>query len=123
MMKFKIIAISIAFLLIGNMCFAQPGNTGMKPPGIEERLKMVYEKICQPLKLDKSQKEKVLLAFNDFFVEMDKSAKPPEKPEKSKVDALSKIRDEKVKQAIPATLYTKYLELEMTTRPKEPKED
>ena len=121
-MKTKIIAISVVLVLIGSMCFAQPENNGMKQKSTEERLKMVDEKICQPLKLDNTQKVKVMSAFNDFFVEMDKSAKPPAKSEKTKVDALSKIRDEKVKQAIPAVLFPKYLELEKTTRPKGPEE-
>jgi hypothetical protein len=113
-------ALGIAILLIGSACFSQPGNGGMKPPGIEERLKMVDKEICQPLKLDKTQKEKVSAAFKDFFVEIDKIATPPAMPEKTKVDALSKKRDEKVKHAIPAALYPKYLELEMATRPKGP---
>jgi len=107
------------FLTVG-YCFSQPGNDGMKPPSIEDRLKMVDEKICKPLKLEKTQKEKVLSAFNIFFIEMDKSAIPPARPEKSKVDALAKIRDAKVKQAIPEVMYPKYLELEMQTRPKGP---
>jgi hypothetical protein len=115
-------AIGIAILLIGSACFSQPGNNGMKPPSLEERLKMVDHKICQPLKLDKSQTEKVSAAFKEFFLEMDKIATPPARPEKSKVDALAKTRDAKVKKAIPAALYPKYLELEMATRPKGPEE-
>jgi len=115
-------AIGIVILLIGSACFSQPGKGGMKPPSIEERLKMVDKEICQPLKLDKTQTGKVSAAFNDFFVGIDKIATPPARPEKSKVDALAKIRDEKVKQAIPAALYAKYLELEKATRPKGPEE-
>jgi len=111
------VILGIAILLIGSACFSQPGNGGMKPPSIEERLKMVDKEICQPLKLDKTQKEKVSTAFKDFFVELDKIATPPARPEKSKVDALAKTRDEKVKQVIPAALYAKYLELEKATRP------
>ncbi|MFZ4550078.1 MAG: hypothetical protein ACOYN4_21700 [Bacteroidales bacterium] len=121
-MKTIKLAIVLAILLTGSACFSQPGNGGMKPPSIEERLKMVDKEICQPLKLDKTQTGKVSAAFKDFFVELDKIAAPPARPEKSKVDALAKIRDEKVKQAIPAALYAKYLELEKATRPKGPEE-
>jgi len=121
-MKTKLLLAAITIFLGICNCFSQPGNGGMKPPSLEERLKMVNEKICQPLKLDNTQVEKVSSAFNDFFTEMDKlvdkSTNPPTRPEKSKVDALAKIRDEKVKQAIPEALFTKYLELEKTTRPK-----
>ncbi|NTW25206.1 MAG: hypothetical protein HGA37_10920 [Lentimicrobium sp.] len=119
-MKTKLVYTAIVFLLYLNSCFSQPGKGGMKPPSIEERLKMVDKEICQPLELNKSQKEKVSAAFNDFFVGLDKLATPPSRPEKSKVDALAKARDEKVKQAIPAASYPKYLELEMATRPKGP---
>lgn len=119
-MKARIFAISLFFLLIGSVSFAQAGSENMKPPTIEERMKMVDEKICQPLKLNSTQKAKVLIAFRDFFNELDKSAKPPARPEKSKVDALAKIRDDKVKVAIPANLFQKYLELELNSRPKRP---
>lgn len=121
-MKTNLVYTAFVFLLCLNSCYSQPGNAGMNPPGIEDRLKLVDKEICQPLKLDKTQKEKVSAAFNDFFVELDKIATPPAMPEKTKVDALSKKRDEKVKQAIPAALYPKYLELEMATRPKGPQE-
>ena len=82
---------------------------------------MINEKICQPLNLDKNQTEKVSVAFKDFFTEMDKlidyKANPPRMPEKSKVDALAKIRDNKVKQVIPENLFQKYIELEKSIRP------
>ena len=121
-MTTKLFLAAITLILSMSNCISQPGNGGMKPPSIEERLKMVDEKICQPLKLDKTQTEKVSAAFKEFFTEMEKIAKPPARPEKSKADALAKIRDEKVKQAIPETLYTKYLDLEKSTRPKNPPE-
>lgn len=120
-MKF---AIGMIILLMRGVCFSQPGNNGMKPPSIEERLKRVDKEICQPLKLDKSQTEKVTAAFKDFFVEMDKlvdkNANPPARPDKSNIDILAKKRDEKVKLAIPAAMFPKYLELEKVTRPKGP---
>jgi hypothetical protein len=94
----------------------------MKPPSIENRLKMIDEKICQPLNLNIAQKKEVTAAFKDFFIEMDKlinnKENPSARPEKSKVDALGKARDEKVKKAIPESIYTQYLELEKKSRPK-----
>jgi hypothetical protein len=125
-MKTKLFLSAITIFFGMSNCFSQQGEGGMKPPSIEERLKMVNEKICQPLNLDDTQKEKVNSAFNDFFTEMDKlvdkSTNPPTRPEKSKVDALAKIRDDKIKQSIPEALFTKYLELEKSTRPI-PRED
>jgi uncharacterized protein YfkK (UPF0435 family) len=120
-MKTKIILTILFISLFSNICLAQPNEKGHKPPTIEERLKMINEKICQPLELDKNQSEKVNDAFKDFFVEMDKlidfKVNPPRFPKKSKVNALAKIRDNKVKQVIPENLFEKYIELEKSARP------
>lgn len=122
-MKSKIVIIAFFISLFTGFCFAQPqaDGKGRKPPTIEERLKMVNEKICTPLKLDKNQTAKMSVAFKDFFTEMDKlmdfKTNPPRMPEKSKVDALAKIRDNKVKQVIPENLFDKYIELEKSIRP------
>lgn len=122
-MKSKIALTILCISLFSGICFAQsqPDGKGRKPPTIEERLKMVNEKICQPLKLDKNQSLKVSDAYKEFFTEMDKSidfkANPPRMPEKSKVDALAKIRDNKVKKVIPENLFDKYTELEKSTHP------
>ena len=122
-MKSKIALTILCISLFSGICFAQsqPDGKERKPPTIEERLKMVNEKICTPLKLDKNQTAKVSVAFKDFFTEMDKlidfNANPPRMPEKSKIDALAKIRDNKVKKAIPENSFDKYIELEKSTRP------
>jgi len=126
-MKTTVFTTVMVILFTASFCFSQPEQGGMKPPPIKERIKIVEEKICQPLKLDQAQTEKVTSAFNDFFVEMDKlvdkSTNPPTRPEKSKVEPLAKMRDEKVKQVIPESLFSKYLELEMALRPKGPENE
>jgi hypothetical protein len=124
MMKTKIFAAVLVVLLSGSMGFSQPGQGEMKPAGLVEKVRMIDDRICQPLTLDQTQKGKVILAFKDFFIDMDKlidfTTDPPTRPEKSKVDSLAKIRDEKVKSAIPEASFPKYLELEKETRPKGP---
>lgn len=123
-MRIKVFAVTGILLLTGSFCFSQPADGRGKPPTIEERIKTIHEKICTPLNLDKAQTEKVDAAFKEFFDEieklMDKSVRPPVMPERSKVDALGKIRDEKVKAAISSELYAKYLELELAIRPRGP---
>ena len=123
-MKTKAVFLSIALLLSGIICFSQPENGRMRPPSLKHRLGMVDQKISQPLELEKGQKKAVESAFKEFFVEMDKlmdfSVQPPARPEKAKVDALAKIRDEQVKKSIPESKFAKYLELELSTRPKDP---
>jgi uncharacterized protein YfkK (UPF0435 family) len=120
-MKTKMAFIVLFISSLSTICLAQPNGKEHKPPTIEERLKMVNEKICQPLKLDKNQTTKVSVIFKDFFTEMDKlidfKTNPPRMPEKSKVDALAKIRDNKVKNVIPENVFNKYIELEKSIRP------
>lgn len=120
-MKTKIALIVLFISLFSSICYAQQNGKEHKPPTIEERLKMVNEKICQPLKLDNNQSEKVNDAYKDFFTEMDKlinfKANPPRLPKKSKVHALIKIRDNEVKEIIPENLFDKYIELEKLTCP------
>jgi hypothetical protein len=100
---------------------SRDGKDGRNPPTIEERLKMAEEKIISPLSLDADQKAKVSAAFKDFYTDMDKlmdnKSERPAMPEKSKVEALKKVRDDKVKQAIPGELFPKYLELEKAAHP------
>lgn len=123
-MRTKVITALVILVLTGNFCFSQPADGAGKPPSLKEQLKMVNEKICTPLNLDKTQSKKVEAAFSEFFEGleklMDKNARPPVRPEKSKVDALGKIRDEKVRQIMPESQYSKYLELELANRPKGP---
>ena len=125
-MKTRVFATVIILLLAVSFGFSQPKNGSQEPPSLKQRIGMVEEKICKPLNLDKQQTEKVTSAFNEFFAEMeklvDKRTNPPTRPDKAKVDALGKIRDEKVKLTIPEALFSKYLELEIAGRPKGPKE-
>jgi len=129
-MKTKLFATVIMILFAGSFCFSQPEGSGTNPPPrptIEERLKTVNERICQPLNLKKAQTKKVDAAFNEFFVEVDKlmgdQSGPPIMPEKSKLDALDKIRNDKVNKIISTELFPKYLELEIAARPNVPHEN
>lgn len=125
-MKTRVLATVIILFSAVSFGFSQPKDGSPQPPTLKERIAMIEERICKPLNIDKQQTEKVTAAFNEFFVEIeklvDKSTNPPTRPDKAKVDALGKIRDEKVKLIIPAALFPKYLELEMAGRPKGPKE-
>lgn len=120
-MKSVIVGISMLLVLISAFCSAQSDIKRKNPPSIEERLKMINEKICLPLKLDRKQSETVSLAFKDFFIETDKlidfKENPPRQPEKSKVDAFAKVRDAKIKKVVPSNLYPKFQELEIASRP------
>jgi hypothetical protein len=123
-MKSVIVGFSMLLVMISVFCSAQSDVKRKNPPPIEERLKMINEKICLPLKLDKKQTETVSQAFKEFFIEIDKlidfKENQPRQPEKSKVDAFAKVRDAKIKKVIPSNLYIKFQELEIASRPPNP---
>jgi hypothetical protein len=78
------------------------------------------EKIIKPLSLNSTQIQSVTTAFKDFFTEIKElktnKSNPQEHPDKSKIEAIEKIRDEKVKQVLSNEQFTKYLELEKASR-------
>lgn len=118
-------------LVIASIVKAQPNQPQQppKPPTPAERLKHVSEKLNASLQLNAAQKQKVVAAYKAFFADMDKSKDgkpqqppPPPPPSVSKeiADKLSAERDVKIKAALTADQYKKYVELEKTMRPKHP---
>lgn len=122
-------------ILFGNVFFAmivaiaQPPQPG-KPPNAEERVQYVTEKMEKELKLSSTQKEKVAAAYKDFFSAIEKqrtkdgkqAPPPPPPPPVSKeiADKLSSERDAKIKTALSADQYQKYIVLEKSMRPPMP---
>jgi len=72
------------------------------------------------------QKVSVSNAFKEFYAEMGKIVKNPAAssgpPDRAKVEPLEKTRDAKIKTALSAEQYIKYLELEKAARPARPGE-
>jgi hypothetical protein len=109
---------------------APPPDSDMKekkgPQSVNERIRIVDEKICTPLKLTDVQKGTVEKAFIDFYNERDALAKTAREPgvplEKSEIEPLEKSRDEKIRKVLSSDQYSKYLELEKTARPERKKE-
>jgi hypothetical protein len=100
------------------------GKAGNKPPSLEERMKLVDEKIIKPLSLNSSQSETVNSAFKEFFTGMDKVRESQESnqvpPDKTKIEPIEKSRDEKIKQILSGEQFVKYQELEKSARPPKP---
>lgn len=91
------------------------------PPSIDERMKIIDEKIIKHLSLSDPKKELLNKAFREFYGEMDKLPNPPANsqtsPDKSNIEHLEKTRDAKIKQTLSAEQYKKYLELKSASRP------
>lgn len=133
-MKQRQLYVLAGLLLLSGNIVAQQGPPGdaPKPPGKEERLKHVSEKMEKELKLNASQKAKLTEAYKTFFSEMEALRKkengsnppppppPPPPRDKAAVDRLVKERDAKVKASLTTAQYQQYVELEKTMRPPGP---
>jgi hypothetical protein len=133
-MKQRQVYLLAGLLLLATGITAQQGppGDGPKPPGKEERLKHVSERMEKELKLNASQKTKLTDAYKTFFNEMESLRKkengsnppppppPPPPKDKAAVDKLVKERDAKLKLVLSATQYKQYVELEKTMRPPHP---
>ena len=123
----------ILLIAITGFCYqtstAQPSSAPQnppKPPSIEERLKLVNEKLSKELSLTKEQKQKVEAAYKNFFTkteELHKKMPPPPPPPplpKEVMDKLSGERDAEIKKVLTGDQFKRYVELEKTLRPKPP---
>ncbi|MEN9684885.1 MAG: hypothetical protein RLZZ28_671 [Bacteroidota bacterium] len=116
-------------MLMGLTAFTQPQQPP-RPPGTEEKVKHVTEKIEKEISLTAAQKNQIAAAYKDFFSEMDKlrgkegklppPPPPPPPADKAAVDRLSKARDAKIKASLSQTQYEKYVQLEKSLRPPPP---
>ena len=88
-----------------------PAGKRPVPPSPEEHSKQVADKLEKDLSLSKEQAQKVSVAYQSFFADMEKvrgKDKPPPPPppppprlspaQKKKADSLSVIRDEAIKR-------------------------
>jgi len=97
-------------------------------PSMEDHLKRSQEMLQKELQMNTDQQKKVEQAFKDFMVEAEKLHKenpppppPPMDPKmKAALDKLEQERDAKVKMALTAEQYKKYLEVAKKMRPPHP---
>ena len=105
-------------LLSAGFIMAQGG--GQRRP-IEERVKMVMEKITPALSLDKDQQPKTDSIYTEFYREMDKfreTLEPGTRPDRSQFEKFVNERDEKLKKVFSEAQFKKFKEeVEPSLRP------
>ncbi len=105
-------------LLSAGFIMAQGG--GQRRP-IEERVKMVMEKITPALSLDKDQQPKTDSIYTDYYRAMEKfreTLDPGTRPERSQFEKFVIERDEKLKKVFTEAQFKKFKEeVEPTLRP------
>jgi hypothetical protein len=97
-------------------------------PSMEEHLKRSQEMLQKELQMNSDQQKKVEQAFKDFIAEAEKLHKeypppppPPMDPKtKAALDKLEQERDAKVKMALTAEQYQKYIEVAKKMHPPHP---
>lgn len=107
-----------ALLLSAGFIMAQGG--GQRRP-IEERVKMVMEKITPALSLDKDQQQKTDSIYTEYYRAMDKfreTLEPGTRPDRTQFEKFIIERDEKLKKALTEAQFKKFKEeVEATLRP------
>ncbi len=95
-MKIKIAIFSLIFFACTTTLFAQQHS---RP--IEDRVKFMVGRMTDSLSLDKTQAEKASVVMTDFYMNIDKLREglaPGVRPERSEMEKLLKLRDEKLSQ-------------------------
>ena len=107
-----------ALLLSAGFIMAQGG--GQRRP-IEERVKMVMEKITPALSLDKDQQQKTDSIYTEYYRAMDKfreTLEPGTRPDRTQFEKFIIERDEKLKKTLTEAQFKKFKEeVELTLRP------
>ena len=95
-MTMKTLSITLLMVLISGTVFSQnrQGQNRATPPPIEERVETILEKVNSELSLTKEQLESSKEIFTDFYTSMDKLRTSGNRPDRSKMDSISKQRDE-----------------------------
>ena len=110
---FAILLLSAGFIM------AQGG--GQQRRTVEERVKMVMEKITPALSLDKDQQPKTDSVYTEYYRAMDKfreTLEPGTRPDRSQFEKFVADRDEKLKKVLTEAQFKKFKEeVEPSLRP------
>jgi periplasmic protein CpxP/Spy len=95
---------------------------GMQRRTVEERVKSAMDKISDPLKLDKTQQDKTIAVFTDYYTSQDKMREDARasgtRPDRSVMEKMSNDRDEKLQTIFTDEQFKKFKgDIEPTLRP------
>lgn len=97
-------------VLISGTVFSQnrQGQNRATPPPIEERVETTLEKVTSELSLTKEQMESSKKIFTDFYTSIDNLRASGNRPDRSKIDSISKQRDEAFSELLTEDQKKKY---------------
>jgi hypothetical protein len=123
----QLLVTTVALLTFSMTTFAQGGPGGQRMT-LEERVKMVMDKLTD-FKLDKEKTKKTEAAFTDYYTSQQKmreemmgSGTPPDRDAmREKMQGFAKDRDEKLKAIFTEEQFKKWKdEIEPSLRPQRP---
>ncbi|MEQ9092364.1 MAG: hypothetical protein RIE52_14825 [Balneola sp.] len=106
----KNLSITLLMVLISGTVFSQnrQGQNRATPPPIEERVETTLEKVTSELSLTKEQMESSKKIFTDFYTSIDNLRASGNRPDRSKIDSISKQRDEAFSELLTEDQKKKY---------------
>lgn len=109
-MNMKTLSITLLMVLISGTVFSQnrQGQNRATPPPIEERVETTLEKVTSELSLTKEQMESSKKILTDFYTSIDNLRASGNRPDRSKIDSISKQRDEAFSELLTEDQKKKY---------------
>ncbi len=123
-MKNKTILLSLLLLVFTiSSSYAQQGpQQPPKPPSIKERVEHSMKILNKKITVSDAQNTQIKPVLNSFITDLDKLMVKGQQPDITKVQALEKVRDTKMKSILSEKQYQIYRGNLMDIFPKPPKE-
>ncbi|MEQ9392919.1 MAG: hypothetical protein RLO03_12000 [Balneola sp.] len=121
-MKMKTLSVALLILFISSSVYSQNRqrqNTATPPP-VEERVKTTLEKITSEITLSKEQQESSKEIFTNFFTSIDRLRTSGGRPDRNKMDSISRKRDKEFETLLTPEQKKKYVKIndELFSRPR-----
>ena len=112
-MTFKIILTTLFLFVSSSSIYSQNRQRANRPtpPPIEERVENILETLTKNLELNQEQVKKSDEIFTKYFKSLDDLRKEGSRPDRSKMESISKKRDTDFEALLSDPQKKKYLEL------------
>lgn len=112
-MTYKIILVSLFLFVSSSSIYSQNRQRANRPtpPPIEERVETILETLTKNLELDEEQIKKSDKIFTNYFKSLDNLRKEGSRPDRSKMESITKKRDTDFEALLSDTQKKKYVEI------------
>jgi len=116
----KALFLTFLALLLCNSLYSQNRQRENRstPPPIEERVDTIVKKLITGLELSENQIKSSKKVFTDFFKSMDRLRTGSSRPDRTRIDSLSKKRDRDFEALLTESQKEKYKKMKENLFPK-----